>query len=279
MKTMKRIFLLTGLIIASTALIGCNFFGGTTVSGSAVKGPIGSAEITVYALENDGSLGAVLGTTVSADNGGYTVSIGDYNGPFAVSVEGGSYRDEASDKIVDLAPGQSLVSYISSTEDTASIAVTALTTIAAARASTQASGGLSIAIENANKETAEAFGIDDIDISRVIPADLSNESSRNANGAEQRYGAIQAALSKLLEQESDEAPEALLDLIDDMAADFASGTFNSQDADGNTIEFAISITPEAALTGLATAMDAFLKSEQNRSGLDNLPISIPVLGN
>ena len=63
----------------------------TTISGSAVKGPVSGATVTV----KNATTGATVGTTTTTATGAYTLSV-PYTGDAIVEVSGGTYTDEAT---------------------------------------------------------------------------------------------------------------------------------------------------------------------------------------
>ena len=63
----------------------------TTISGSAVKGPVSGATVTV----KNAATGAVLGTTTTGPGGAYTLDV-QFTGDVIVEVSGGTYTDEAT---------------------------------------------------------------------------------------------------------------------------------------------------------------------------------------
>lgn len=88
------------LAISATAvfLVACGGGGGggtatttTTISGSAVKGPVSGATVTV----RNAATGAVLGTTTTGAGGLYSIDI-SFTGDVLIEVSGGTYTDEAT---------------------------------------------------------------------------------------------------------------------------------------------------------------------------------------
>lgn len=252
--------------VAMFFMFSCSWFGGTELSGTAAKGPVDGATVTVYALNTDGSRGAEIATATTGTDGSYTVDLGEYDGAVAIVVTGGSYTDEATGETVTLGTGDELETLLAAVTSGENVAVTALTTIAAARAAENASAGLATAIEAANDEVEAAFGLADVDIASVIPSDLSDAESSGDSEAQQAYGAVMSGLSQLAETGGLAAADVLT-IISDMAADYEDGEFDGIDAAGDPLNSALAITPEAALTGLETAMQAFMISPENLSGL------------
>ncbi len=198
--TMHRISAGAVAALVALALTSCGglFGSGTQLAGVATKGPIDAGTITVYSLNSDGSRGSVLATATTGTDGAFSVDIGSYTGAVAVVVSGGSYVDEATGETVVLEAGEELETLLAEAAEGTSVGVTALTTIAAARAAQDAAGGLETAIANANKDVADAFGLNGVDIASVIPSDLSGDASGDEEAAQQ-YGAVQAGLCQVAE--------------------------------------------------------------------------------
>lgn len=239
------------------------------LTGQATKGPIAGGTVNVYRLSENGSRGELLASTLSDAKGNFSVPL-DVTGPVAVVVTGGTYKDEATGISVSLNESE-LETLIPDGAQPANIAITALTTIAAKRASANASVGLSTAIASANAEVAALFGLGDVNITSTIPADLTNDDSAGEDAGAQAYGLVQSALSQLIETNA-ALPEQLLTLIRSIAADYTDGTLDGVDSANEPIELALSITPIAAITGLENARRAFLDSSENASKLVEIPI-------
>jgi hypothetical protein len=281
--TMQKITAGAVAALVALSLTSCgSFFGsggsGTEISGVATKGPIDAGMITVYALNSDGTRGSILATGTTGADGAFSVDIGSYTGAVSVAVTGGSYVDEATGDTVVLGTGDELEALLAEAAEGTSVGVTALTTIAAVRAGQDAANGLETAIAAANKDVADAFGLTGVDIASVIPSNLTQDSTSD-EGSAQQYGAVQSGLCQIVENEGMSSDE-VLSLIRTMAEDFSDGEFDGTDAAGNALNNALSIAPDHAVAGLETAIDAFLNSPENRSGLGSgdVPVAVPAPG-
>ncbi len=234
--------------------------GEMSLTGSAVKGAISNAEVEVYAFNEDDLRGELLTTATTNSDGQFNLTL-DYRGGVEIVVSGGSYTDEASGETVSAEDVE--FRNIILADGNKSVGVTALTTIAAKHIDEHASEGLAKAIENANGKVGEAFGLNGIDISSTVPADLSSKESVDAEQPELDYGAVQAGLSELM-LSNELSPGDLPDLINDMAKDFSDGAFDGKSGDA-ALQFALDITPKQAMQGLNTAIDNFLNGPRNSS--------------
>ena len=124
---------MTAFTAAATAAImaACGGGGGsssssgtsTTISGSAVKGPVNNATVTV----KNAASGAVLGTTTTSSTGTYTLSV-PFSGDVVVEVSDGTYIDEATNATTPLATPMRVV--INANGGNVTGVVTPLTTLA-----------------------------------------------------------------------------------------------------------------------------------------------------
>lgn len=243
----------------------------STVSGTAAKGYIANANVDVYAYVQAGQRGRLLASTVTNAKGEYSVEV-EHKGAVEIVVTNGSYKDEASGSTVNLG-SRELRSVVMVNAKKKIAAITALTTIAAAHVDAHASAGIETAIANANTQVSAAFGLDGIDLTETIPSDLSFASIMHGE-ARIKYGIIQAGLSQVIKQEGI-AAEKLLDLIADISADYSDGMMNNSRG-SVALQFSLAITPKQAMTGLNTAIQNFMNSSSNQSGVASGSVSVYV---
>ena len=67
----------------------------TIVEGTAAKGPVAGATVTVYSVNPDGTRGVLLGSGVTNANAVYAIPIPRQTGPVLVEATNGTYDDEA----------------------------------------------------------------------------------------------------------------------------------------------------------------------------------------
>jgi hypothetical protein len=233
----------------------------STVSGSAVKGTVVNANVYIYKYDADGNRGDIIASTTTDQNGNFSANV-NYSGAVEIAVTGGKYTDEASG--VEVSLNEKELRNVSIINGDKKVGITALTTIAAKYVDENASKGLETAIKNANNKVADVFGLTGIDLGSVIPTDLSKTRSATATWPEVKYGGIQAGLSQLVES-NQLSPEELLELINAIADDFRDGVIDGKNG-AEALQFSSRITPEEAASGLETAINSFLNSEDNRSG-------------
>jgi len=138
----------------------------TVVSGVASKGLINGGTVTVYALNDGGSIGSsILGTATTAADGTYSIDIGTYNGNVLVEVTNGTYIDEATG--IDT-PNATLRAALTGATGNVTVAVTPMTELAVKKAGTALTKS---AIEDANSIISAMAGVD---IIGTIPADATS---------------------------------------------------------------------------------------------------------
>ena len=74
---------------------------GAMVNGIASKGLISGGTVSVYAIDNNGQKGSLLGSATTDSDGHYAVAI-DYDGLILVEITGGIYIDDILAAITDL---------------------------------------------------------------------------------------------------------------------------------------------------------------------------------
>jgi hypothetical protein len=258
------------LLITALSLIGCaqQVEDANKLLGSADMGPIENGTVSAYALNSDGSRGLKIAETATNSNGDFEFNKDNVNlsGPVELVVTGGSYEDEATGAVVSLGAGDEIRLFLKDGASSTSIAISALTTIAAARASENAAGGLETAIENANTDVAAFFGIPNVDFSTAPSFNPANASLFfNALENQTIHGVISAAFTQVVKDQGLQPGEALK-LLKNISADFSDGMIDGLD-NGAGLPLAMALTPEQALLGMQTASQNFLASPRNKSGL------------
>lgn len=276
MKTIKIFaFLLGTSMLASCDKESVQSPDGTTISGSAVKGYVATAKVDVYAYQANGQRGALIASTFTDAQGNYSVSA-KYRGPAEVVVTQGEYLDEATGTSVSLQANE-LRTVVSLDQANKTVAVTALTTVAAKYVDANAAIGIETAITKSNQEVAKAFGLNDINLTSEVPADLSFASSGKSM-AQIKYGSVQAGLSQTI-KDHNLSPQQLLTLVKDLSLDFSDGVLDGKSG-SVALQSSLTLTPKQALTGLNIAIEGFMKGPKNKSGhaSGSVSITVPIPG-
>lgn len=216
---------------------------GAMVNGTASKGMISGGTVSVYAIDNNGQKGSLLGSATTDSDGHYAVEI-DYDGPILVEITGGTYTDEATGQTKDLVePLRAALPFTSGDVD---VAVTPLTEVAVRIA--EASGSMnSTNIGDANDLISQILGDD---IISTLPTDCDDPSEfATASQSEQNYALLLAAMSQMCET----ANQDITDIIDAIEEDLVDMEMDQTSSD------------------LLTGIEDFLASDDNETGMEDAP--------
>ncbi len=270
--TMTDMQALVSLLNGSTGQIGP---GGTTtgmMSGTAVKGPVGSATVTAYAIAN-GMMGAQLGSATTDGNGNFSVPLGTYGGSVMLRMTGGTYMDEATSSSMPMMTGDVLTSCVPAVvagSTTTGIQMTPLTTMAHARASTMTGGMTDANIAAAQAAVGDYFSVNDI-LHTVPMNPMVAGSGTAATQSQKNYGMTIAAMSQyaktvgMTTSSSGMVTAMMNDASDGVMDGMMGGTAISMAGMGGMMGGMMSAT--AGTTGLSTAMGTFIGSTMNKSGV------------
>jgi hypothetical protein len=270
--TMTDMQALVNMLNASTGQIGT---GGTTtgmMSGTAVKGPVGTATVTAYAIAN-GMMGAQLGSATTDANGNFSVPMGTYAGSVMLQMTGGTYMDEAAGSTMPVMSGDVLtacVPAVTSGSTTTGIQMTPLTTMAHARAKTMTGGMTDANLATAQSAVGTYFSV--TDILHTVPMNpMVTGSGSAATQNQKNYGMSIAAMSQyaktigMATSSSGVVTAMMNDASDGVMDGMMSGTAISMAGMGGMMGGMMSST--SGTTGLSTAMGTFVGSAMNKAGV------------
>ncbi|WP_248358051.1 hypothetical protein [Anaeromyxobacter oryzae] len=249
--------------------------GGTTtgmMSGTAVKGPVGGATVTAYAIQS-GMMGAQLGSAPTDAAGNFSVSLGSYAGSVMLQMTGGTYADEATGSNMPMLAGDVLVACVpavTSGSTTTGIQVTPLTSMAHARARAMTGGMTDANIATTHTAVGTYFSVNDI--LHTAPMDpMVQGSGSTATQDMKNYGMSIAAMSEYaktigMTTSSSGIVTAMMNdasdgIMDGMMGSTAVSMAGMGGMMGGTMQ------PSAGTSSLSTAMSAFIGSAMNRSGV------------
>lgn len=246
----------------------------TAISGAVTKGPVDSATVLAYAISN-GVPGARIGTATTDARGNFNLNVGRYAGAVLLQVSGGSYIDEATDKVVPLAPGDvitALVPNVAAGARIDNVQVTPVTAMAQAMAQRMAGGMTSANIDAANTAIGNRFFLRDI--LRTPPINpLVRGSAAGASQDAQNYGLLLAAISKYAEQLGMASSSALVTaLMNDASDGVLDGKAGAVVVQLGGMTGGVPLPASAGTTDIVGAMSDFMNSAQNRSGLTMAPM-------
>ena len=252
------------------------------VSGTAVKGPVSGATMIAFSLNADGTKGSQIGSAQTDGQGNFSIPVGNHSGPVMLQMTGGSYLDEATglrmnmefnDALTCMIPQMSVGSVISG------IQVTPLTSMAQSMALNMPSGMNPSNMTQANHSVGGYFGVNDILTTHPMDPTAPG-SGANAAAGMRNHGMILAAMSQYavglgMPQSTGMVTAMMNDASDGRMDGFMAGQgrMGSGMMGSNRIEMGggmmagTMMSPDAGTKGLADAMDQFINSPMNRSGL------------
>ena len=154
----------------------------TTISGSAVKGPVNGATVTV----KDAATGASLGSTTTGSGGTYSLAVA-FSGDVVVEVSGGTYTDEATGASTPLSTPMKVV--LAAGGGTVTGVVTPLTTMAFNSAFPSGTKPTSAGFKTVATALATQFKLTGIDLATSVPT---------VSGSLDAYGKVLAGVSRYL---------------------------------------------------------------------------------
>ncbi|MBI5870982.1 MAG: hypothetical protein HZB44_08555 [Actinobacteria bacterium] len=282
----KNLLLLTlviGLLLAmfgcgeenkSTSAISTSVGEDITVSGTAVKGPVEGGMVTAYGM-NNGAKGEQLGSATTDAQGNFSMTISDYSGPMMLSMNGGTYTDEATGSMMTMGTNDVMTAVMPSISGGASVTgiqITPLTAMAQAMAGDMPGGMTANNIDAANMAMSQYFMVGDV--LRTMPMNPNMPGSGAGATQEMRnYGMVMAGM---MESAMMLGMPSSSGMVTAMMNDASDGMMNGM-MGGNTpvamgggmsmMGGGTMMQNNAGTTGLANAMAAFMSSGMNKSGL------------
>ncbi|MHC4548594.1 MAG: IPT/TIG domain-containing protein [Planctomycetota bacterium] len=247
-----------GLVVA-VALAGCGSSGEAPVApnvarGSAFKGLVADAAVTVFALEPTGARGAVIGTGTTDASGDFDIGVGSYRGWAVVSVTGGSYEDEATGATLAIEAQYPLLGFANITtgatlQGNQRVAVNPVTTIAVLQHEELAklpSARNAFEVLNSVPMVESYFGVRNI----MTTTSLPDVTGSVTPGPDTDIALVIAAISEHANSLLWSAPRLTHTLARDL-----------QDRRPDGLAFTVALgglAPDAATNGLVSSLDDFL---------------------
>lgn len=205
MQKSKQLFPFLLLITVTILLTACGPGGSTelpgerpygSIAGHVIDATLVGSSVTVYGFAN-GTRGVTLGSTITDENGHYTLDIQAPSQPILIEIRGGSYVEDATATPVSLVDGLVLraIARYTSGEAMDDRMVTPLTHLAAGLAEYKIVHGVSPdqALTDATAEINNLFGID---TGATLPLDITDPSNAlSALNDNALYGFYLAGLS------------------------------------------------------------------------------------
>ncbi|MBJ6725343.1 hypothetical protein [Geomesophilobacter sediminis] len=247
---MKRVLALLAIVVVFLGLASCGGGGGggtpsTRVSGVASKGIIKNGLIRIFALNADGSKGALLKETSTDANGAYSASF-SYSGAVLVEASG-SYTDEATGATKTIPADAPLRAAVEQVSGTAAIAVTPLTELAVQRMEDPVSHNVTVAqIAATNAAVSALF---QVDIVGTMPVDALSVTP-GASNAQKEHALVLAAVSQLMQDKGEDLPTVIATLKSAIGSDGTLDTTAAQEFRGALATFTASAENQTGIVDL-----------------------------
>lgn len=239
------------------------------IGGTGLKGPVGNATVTAYAV-NGATMGAQIGSATTDAGGNFSVSIGRHSGPVMLQLSGGTYTDEATETTMPMAAGDVMTAVLPAVAAGARISgirITPLTAMAQTTAQNMSGGMTDANIATANSSVGNYFMVSDI--LHVMP--INPLAAGSGGGATQdaiNYGMAMAAMSQFAKNQGMPSSSAFVTAMMSDASDHVmNGMMGSAGVMMGGMGMGVMMPATAGTSGLASAMSAFVMSAHNKSGV------------
>lgn len=191
----NRFLMLSTATAATLMLAACGGDGGgaaavpaTTISGSAVKGPVSGATVIV----KNAATGAELGRTTTSASGLYSLSV-EFQGDVVIEVTDGTYDDEATPGVDSTPLATTMRTVLTANGGTVTGVVTPLTTMAYTAAFGSTGRPTASAFNTTATTLASQFQLSGVNLATTVPV---------VTGTQNDYGKVLAAISQYLRSNS-----------------------------------------------------------------------------
>lgn len=182
-------------VLAATAAVVCGVFithisacgggdGASAITGRAFKGPMNSAKVSIFRLDPSAQRGELL-ANYQADNRGFFLADKEFPFPVLLAASGGGFLFEATGETLPMTDGLELLAMAPALTLGQTIAVTPFTHMATFQVDERLAMGdtLAEAINAANRDVAQRFGVPEVDLILTIPMDLTDPDEAKDTGA------------------------------------------------------------------------------------------------
>jgi len=243
----------------------------SSVSGTVFNGPMTQATVTAYAIDN-GVAGARIASVASDGQGNFTMPLGSYAGAVMLQMSGGTYTDEATGTTMTMGAGDlmsAVVPTVASGTAVSGVWLTAMTSMAQARASGMAGGMTDANIVAANTAMGNYFSVGDILKTRPMDPTVAG-SGTNASQDARNHGIVLAAMSQYARNLGMSVSSAMVTAMMSDAADGVMDGMKGRSPISMPMRGMMgsgNMSPTAGAGGLAAAMTTFMNSAANASGM------------
>lgn len=268
-------------VLTISVLNACGGGGGSSpsqssgsLSGVVTKGPLNAATVTVFAIAN-GQMGNQLASGVTDATGAFLVSMNGYSGPVMLQVGSGSYIDEATGMTMGMAPGDVMTLVLPSAslnQGMLGLQITPVTSMAQMLAEHMAGGMSDANIQAANAAMGSYFSVGDI-VHTAPMNPLTAGSGANASVDAQNYGMVLASISQYAQMQGVVSTSTMVSVLMKDAADGLMDGMNfGAPIMMSTASGSLQLPAGAGRAGLGNAMNTFMNSARNRSGVTTMPL-------
>ena len=275
---LNKYLALASLGIFAVVLAGCGSSGGDTeqsinglIKGSAIKGPVENADISAFSIGMDGMKEELLATAHTDNEGNFSMMVGGHSGPVLLEMTGGHYTDEATGTFMNVSQGDIMTSVIpsfTSGEMMDEVHITPLTSMAQTLAQNMPGGMSKDNIANAHNAVGLYFDVSDIlHIHPMNP--LNNDVGTESDQDMIHYGMAMAAISKYAQTIGIDTCTVVTSLMNDISDGQLDGMMGGASimVRGGMMGGGMMMLANAGTVGLAEAMEDFIHSPMNRSGV------------
>ena len=257
-----------------------------SITGRAIKGVLAGADVTVFAVDEDGRRQEELGTAETADDGTFTVDTKGHAGNALVCAAGGTYTEESTGSLVQAGPLElcALVEGLELGEARADVLLTPWSTMHAELSSCFVELGREASIEAGSNRAALrlndflAAGVAGFDFASTVPTDVTSATGLSLS-PEAWAGILLAGLSETataISAANGVTPGVRftgLSLADAVRRDLAGGcVLDGVGVGGAALaEGTVALSADTlrgAPGGLAQSIATFLRGARNTSGLN-----------
>jgi hypothetical protein len=249
------------------------------VSGAVFNGDMSQGMVTAYAV-NNGTRGAQIASTAMDSSGEFSMSLGSYAGPMMLQVTGGTFADEATSTTMHMGSSDvmtAVMTGITGGAQVSGICITAVTSMAQARAAGMSGGMTDANIAAANTAVGNYFMMSNLLTTR--PIDMTMAGSGTTSGVTQEqmnHGAAIAAMSQSAKRLGMTTTSSAF--VTSMMNDATDGTMNgmmgsTQIQMGGGMMGGGMMGSHSGTSDLATDMTSFMDSAKNRSGLTSANVN------
>lgn len=241
----------------------------TSVTGTVFNGPMTQATVTGYAV-NNGVAGARIASVTTDGQGNFTMSLGSHSGAVMLQMSGGTYTDAATGATMTMGASDLMTAVmptVASGTAVSGVWLTAMTSMAQARASAMPAGMTDANIVAANIAMGNYFSVGDILKTQPMNPTVAG-SGVNASQDARNYGMTLAAMSQYAKNLNMSVSSAM---VTAMMSDASDGIMDGKKG-GSQISMSMGgmmgssmMAPTAATSALSAAMTAFMSSAANAS--------------